>query len=47
MGGVHGHQMLGLPVVFDAVDSVVEADGIHSCGIVMIELCDENGVFVW
>ena len=26
VGGVHGHEMLGLPVVFDAVDSVGEVD---------------------
>ena len=35
MRGVHGHEMLGLPVVFDAVDSTVEVDWLHACGGVM------------
>lgn len=34
VGGVYGHEMFGLPVVFDAVDSVGEVDWFHSCGVV-------------
>ena len=28
--GVHGHEMFGLPVIFDAVDSRVDVDRLHA-----------------